>query len=148
MRKMLRGIIYFAVLAPPLGGVMLGLSIACFDAHSKFELAGLIQVILTFALFSYVYGGIAAGLTGAFAEFILRRYKPLVGNLFVGTLGFVLSILCQYNNPSNFSDPQFFLMFGAPAFFSGIVISVFFRKRLDRPNYSPSFSDTSADSRA
>jgi hypothetical protein len=139
---MLRGMTYFAVLAPPLGGVMLGLGIAFLDTNSKFEVISLIQVALTFAIFSYMYGGIAAGLTGAFAEIILRRFKSLVGDLIIGILGFSFSVLFQYNNSSNLSDPQFFLMFGAPAFFSGIVISMFFRRRLNRTNYSQSFDNT------
>lgn len=128
MLNVIRGMFFFALCAPPLGGVFLGIALIFIAPVAEAGLVDVIQVALTFGLFAYLFGVIPALLTGAVAAAILRRFTPLSASLGLGLLGSVLSIGFQYNNSSNLSDGQFWLMFGAPAFFSGILVSLFFNR--------------------
>lgn len=129
MRSVVKGMFFFALCAPPLGGVILGLALIIIDSVAEAGLVDVIQVTLTFGLFAYLYGVIPALLTGAVADAILRRFTPLAASLGLGLLGSLLSMALQYNNFSNLSDGYFWLMFGAPALFSGILVSLFFNRR-------------------
>lgn len=144
MRNVIMGMLFYALCAPPLGGIIVGLALIISDPVGEVGLVDVIQVMLTFGLFSYIFGIIPALLTGALADAMLCRFTPLAASLALGLLGALLSIALQYNNSSNLSNGDFWLMFGAPAFFSGILISLLFNrsfrvqsndKNLDVVNY-------------
>lgn len=134
MINVLKGMLFFAVFAPPLGGVIVGLTMALIDPESGVGFVDLLQVASRFALFSYLFGGLAALVTGAAAGAFRKYLGRLIPCIAIGLLGCALSFMFQYKTAYNWSDVQYsFLAFGAPALVSGTVVSAFFGRK---PNNS------------
>ncbi|MYM25297.1 hypothetical protein GTP46_21945 [Duganella sp. FT135W] len=139
MSDVLKGMLFFVVLAPPIGSLLFSfvLAIASLVASPSIELLYLLPATFSSALFSYLLGGIPALITGAIAGGFRRSLNGRAAYVAIGAVACILSLAFgSVTLLRSFEWPEvrtLFLMFGGPAFFSGTVTAALFRKK---PNNS------------
>lgn len=137
MRNVLKGALFFGVVAPPIGSIPFGCAtvVAAIISGSGADLVFAVPGALAFALFSYLFGAVPALVTGLAAGVFLHLSRSIPYCMAIGsvggalTLAFGAAIVPLTHNWSSASDIRtLFLMYGFPGIFSGIVTAALFRR--------------------
>lgn len=130
-----KGALYFGVLAPPIGSIAftLGLAVALLFSGHFVEIVYLVPGAFSFALFSYIFGGVPALATGAIAGWFRHSLNSKGKHIAIGILGGVLCFAfgaVTYLHTFEWPDIRtLFLLFVAPGIVGGAFTAVMFGKR-------------------
>lgn len=135
MSNILKGVLYFGVLAPPIGSVAFTFGMAVtlvFSGHSA-EIIYLVPGAFSFALFSYIFGGVPALATGAIAGWFRHSLNSKGNYIAVGILAGVLCFAFgAMTRLHTFEWPEIrtlLLLFVAPGIFGGALTAALFGAR-------------------
>lgn len=135
IRNILKGALYFGAIAPPIGSIAFttGMALTFIVSGNFAEIIYLLPAAVSFALFSYVFGGVPALFTGAIAGWfrdsqkLKRRYITLGG--LAGVLSFCFGAAIHLR-AFNWDEIQaLLLLFFVPGIFGGTVTAALFWSR-------------------
>jgi hypothetical protein len=131
LENAIKGFCFFLILGPPLGGLILAVSLLAEDFITRGHLESkyVINAFLFTTVFSYAVGAIPAAISGLFAGIIRPRIVNKFNCVLFGFSSAAIALACKSIASREIPGIDELIMYGLPGFFSGAILSWFFRNK-------------------